>query len=431
MKSPAVEPGRRYLRCIVAAIWLSLGCSGWYGQTRAQDATERPAATLSTATRQFLVLKTGSVYSGQLEFGGGKYIVHRHNGSSVRFRHGEVDFVTDSLEDAYRRLEARLAVEDVIGHQSLARWCLKYRQLENARRQLERLRQMPGGHKSIRTLERQLQVLASPRPEQIPLETAATEMETGPGIRRLPRTETSMASREELKSTIDSFSRESLRDFNRSVHLRIVNGCTAARCHGDAENPLRLWRVDDGIGMASTGVQRNLHAIAQYIDRQNPEQSVLLRYISGIHADMDAPPYDPQSHHFHAIRDWVLGTGIRTAESKPAEEDSRISRTRFEDPPMPAADAPQELPEMQGELIPAPVDLSRNEPRFVARDEFDPAIFNRVYADPPSGGSPMTPPRDRIVELPEPPRPAPPPPRNTRALPPVDQTPPGADGQDR
>ena len=67
-------------------------------------------------SQQFVVLKTGSVYSGELEFGGGKYIIHRNNGSSVRFHQGEVDFVTHSLEAAYQQLRSRLDDDDVIGH---------------------------------------------------------------------------------------------------------------------------------------------------------------------------------------------------------------------------------------------------------------------------------------------------------------------------
>ena len=36
---------------------------------------------------------------------------------------------------------------------------------------------------------------------------------------------------------------------------------------------------------------------------------------------------------------------------------------------------------MKGELIPAPVDLSLEEKRFVPRDEFDPQLFNREFGD--------------------------------------------------
>ncbi|MDG2104532.1 MAG: hypothetical protein P8J91_12350 [Pirellulaceae bacterium] len=326
-------------------------------------------------SQQFVVLKTGSVYSGQLEFGGGKYIIHRNNGSSVRFHQGEVDFVTHSLEAAYQQLRSRLDDDDVIGHQRLAQWCLKNRQVENSQTQLALLKRLPGGQKSLKLLERQIKEMANPKSEQTPVELAAYTEAVTEGVRRLPSTKPLLASRDDLKKSLDSYSRESLREFNRGVHQRIVNGCAAARCHGDAENSLRLWRVDNRGGLTSTGIQRNLHAISRYIDRNDPQQSTLLKYVSEVHGDMDAPAYDPTSHHYHAIRDWILGTAI-TGELSGQQPDELISQTGFLDRPQPASGKV-----MQGELIPAPVDLSVEEKRFVPRDEFDPQLFNREFGD--------------------------------------------------
>ena len=330
---------------------------------------------LDSAT-QFVVLKTGSVYSGQLEFGGGKYIIHRNNGSSVRFHQGEVDFVTYSLEAAYLQLRARLREDDVIGHQRLAMWCLKNRQVDSARQQLATLQKMPGGRKSLRLLERQIDELASPRNEQNPIQRASYTNSPASGVRRLPDIGPKIASREELKASIDSYSRESLREFNRGVHLRMVNGCAASSCHGNADRPFRLWRVDNRGGLTSTGVQRNLHSITQYLDRQNPLQSPLLQYISEVHGGMDAPAYDSTSHHYHAIRDWIQSTAVErlsldTSEANPISQAGFLDRTNSVN-----------TPTMRGELIPAPVDLSVQEKKFVPRDEFDPEIFNRKYGEP-------------------------------------------------
>ena len=306
-------------------------------------------------SQQFVVLKTGSVYSGQLEFGGGKYIIHRNNGSSVRFHQGEVDFVTHSLDAAYQQLRSRLDDDDVIGHQRLAQWCLKNRQVENSQTQLALLKRLPGGQKSLKLLERQIKEMANPKSEQTPVELAAYTEAVTEGVRRLPSTKPLLASRDDLKKSLDSYSRESLREFNRGVHQRIVNGGAAARCHGDAENSLRLWRVDNRGGLTSTGIQRNLHAISRYIDRNDPQQSTLLKYVSEVHGDMDAPAYDPTSHHYHAIRDWILGTAI-TGELSGQQPDELISQTGFLDRLQPASGKV-----MQGELIPAPVDLSVEE----------------------------------------------------------------------
>ncbi|MCP4885451.1 MAG: hypothetical protein GY904_02440, partial [Planctomycetaceae bacterium] len=143
----------------------------------------------------------------------------------------------------------------------------------------------------------------------------------------------------------------------------------------DAENSLRLWRVDNRGGLTSTGIQRNLHAISRYIDRNDPQESRLLKYVSEVHGDMDAPAYDPTSHHYHAIRDWILGTAI-PGELPGQQPNELISQTGFLDRPQPASGKV-----MQGELIPAPVDLSVEEKRFVPRDEFDPQLFNREFGD--------------------------------------------------
>lgn len=386
-------------------------------QTNSQSSTQdqsrvNQTQAIQSATTQYLILKTGSVYSGQLEFGGGKYVIRRNNGSSVRFVQGEVDFITRSMIEAYNRLFARVEPDDVIGHQRLASWCLRNEQLEPARQQLAILKNLErtSGKKSrmIALLERQVNDLATPRDsvdtdissEQPSQSANATNEQVanqsvagGTGIRRLPSTETRIATRAELRQTVDSYDIRSIRDFNRTVHMRIVNGCAAASCHGDPDNPMRIWRVDNRGGIASTGIQRNLHSISKYLDRQNPLDSKLLKYVAEIHAEMDAPAYEKTSHHYHAIRAWVasIGTGGGSIGDQGGDA---ISQTSFEDQRTARAglsgnleadivrsggtsSSPPALPMLPDDSIPAPINLSIEKKRFVPRDEFDPAIFNR------------------------------------------------------
>ena len=378
MKTPVQNPVGLHLAFVAmtSCFWV---CCAFCEGLAAQDNLPRQPDAIRSSSTQFLILKTGSVYSGQLEYGGGKYIIHRNNGSTIRFHQGEVDFVTHSLDNAYRQLLHRLEHDDAIGHHRLATWCLKNHQLESARQELASLKRMGGGQKTIRLLEQQIEQLANPRIDQIPVQTVSHEKPIETGVRRLPKTGPSMASRKELREIVDSFSRESLREFNRRVHLRIVNGCAAGQCHGNADNPMRLWRIDNRGGIKSTGVQRNLHAISRYINRNDPEKSVLLKYVTEIHGGMNTPAYDPTSHHFHAIRDWVLTAGLANGAMVPPSDDS-VFQTSFVDPPKPvAAPVNTNAPRNSRDAIPDPVDLAFEQQRFVPRDEFDPEIFNRKF----------------------------------------------------
>ncbi len=389
---------QRLLRIRPVSFWLliplllSVGYSDWTPCLHGQQSDQRDV--LQGAHRQFLVLKTGSVYSGLLELRDGKYVVSRNNGSLMRFVTGEVDFVANSLQEAYEKLNLRVAKGDSLGRQKLVSWCLKNRQLQGAREQIDLLKLLTSSESTtVKLFERQLAALAKPREEIAPAPMANAGHQTS-GIRRLPKTDHKMASRAELMALVESYDREPIRIYNRSIHNRIVNGCAAAKCHADAENPMRLWRVDNHGGIASTGVQRNLHAITQYIDRDDPLGSDFLKYARSAHGGSDAAPYESTSFHYHAIRDWVMiasgqdPTRLQAMPQEPSLQNDPAAETETESGPETMPDISQtgytdaddefSLPGLP-KRIPAPVDLSAEEQRFRPRDEFDAEIFNRKY----------------------------------------------------
>ncbi len=391
------------MRCIACGLLVSVCAPLATGQS-----AESPPESIHSLQTRFLILRTGGVYAGHLELDGGQYVIRRDNGASVRFHQGEVDFVADSMQSAYQRLHSRLEPDDVLGHQRLANWCMRNREFNKARKQLDILRRISRNSSTIRLLERQLANLERSVDEPTTQPTLPRE-ELPPGIRRLPRTGLPLATREELEELLDSFSRQSLREFTTSIHNRIVNGCAAARCHGDAGASMRLWRVDNRGGLTSTGVQRNLHAISRFLDRSNPQASPLLQYTSQVHGGMKSPAYDATSHHYHAIRDWVMTTAIDGLVPEVAENEE-ITQTSFLDEP--AVAPPTAALPTAGDLPPSPVDLLSPTERFVPRDEFDPEIFNRKYGNPP----PSAPPERLLPEQPA----TNPRSRPVRSLPPLD-----------
>ena len=388
----------RWVSAFVAGFLICVFAAS-FGTVIGQQTLSPSNQSLQSLHNQFLILKTGSVYNGQIEFSGSKYIVRRSTGATIKFTSSEIDFVADSLDQAYVQLAQRIGPNDILGHQRLTNWTMKNRLTDRAQQQINRLKKLAPTSAMTRLAERQLESLTNPRPKQqlASDQTAASNQArpTGP-IRELPNTQPDLASQKQLRLTLESFNETTLRTFNRSIHPKIMNGCAAARCHGNQDNPMRLWRVENR-GTNSTGVRRNLHAITQYLNRENPLDSELLTYVSTVHGDMKAAAYDENSFHFYAIRDWVMSTAAMQNRNNGSISDvSQTSYLNGQD----AASGESKLqtlsPSSREELatnqtdwptlpgyesdLPSPVNLNHQKKRFVPRDEFDPAIFNRRFA---------------------------------------------------
>jgi hypothetical protein len=168
-----------------------------------------------------------------------------------------------------------------------------------------------------------------------------------------------------------------LERFTAAIQPMLVNRCGANNCHGSAEDTgFRLLRLSLGGSATRRYTLRNLHATLRHVDREAPDESVLLSMATRPHGSATAAPLPAQdSSQATLLRTWVqLAARSRTPSlpAKIAAGDGRPLQS------MPAS--PSEPPRSNP---PASVrNSSDSEPvesTSVARDPFDPEIFNRRY----------------------------------------------------
>jgi hypothetical protein len=142
----------------------------------------------------------------------------------------------------------------------------------------------------IPVLERRLKVVSTPPPKAEPRDRASR---VGPTTQELDRMVRGMPPK-----TVEIFA--------QVIQPMLVNNCSAAACHGQSvKNGFRLLRVPADSPPSRLLTQRNLHAALQWLDRDNPEASPLLRFTTQAHGAARVPIFtDRQVVQFRQLRDW-------------------------------------------------------------------------------------------------------------------------------
>ncbi len=348
-------------------------CAAGWGQDDSRRMGN--AAPWQTAAVQHVVLKSGRVFSGNVEMAGGQFIVRAENGSTVRFERSEIDFVARSTYEAFNELRFRLRATDVDGHLRLANWCLRYRDLPAAREQIDYVSSISNRPRTMEMLERQLAKLKEQSAKTVqPDNSAASANKIS--------NDAAANQREQLDELLNSLSIESLKMFASHVQPRLVNGCAISGCHSNHATPMRLWPQGVHGGVSTTAGKRNLQSTMKFIDRTNTLDSPLLKFAATPHGGLDQAVYDAGSPHLQAIKDWLVTTAVYS--ERPAASlrpDSMIRRTAFEQPDG-TRSADENQPAAAARTPPLPGNLNLHVDSFVPRDEFDPEIFHRRHSVP-------------------------------------------------
>ena len=181
--------------------------------------------------------------------------------------------------------------------------------------------------------------------------------------------------------------------FTQTIQPMLTNTCTASGCHGpNAEDSFRLLRIPSGRPPSRRLTQRNLHAVVQFIDWEDPSNSQLLTAPIKPHGTSRTAVFtDRQVQQYQELVRWVYLVALGK-KIEPERPKNVIAATHMEGRlPRPAvAPASHELPLDEGamplpqgdEVVPATGKMPV--------DAFDPEAFNRRFAPqppaPPEGG---------------------------------------------
>lgn len=360
--------------CIVAA----LVCSGWrasaddLGSASPPDATGRPG---------ILVMRNGKVVDGRILKSGDDYSVRNAQGGIMFVPGTLVSLHCDSLKDAYQKLRANAQKQNAPnGHCALARWCITNKLNSEARAELTDALDLDPQHDEARNLLVRLnELLDAPRPEtgQVSVVTPASAPKPG------------RFDADDIES-LGSLPREQALHFTRRIQPILVNNCAGAGCHGtESETGFRLQRVVAGSDTSRIASERNLAEVLAQIDVDAPRSSPLLVASRGNHGRRGRPafPGPRGGEQLDEVRKWVqlvarsevVRARQNSTDSKRDDRIEQASGVHHEDgrpasAPKKTRGTPADEARAGGAIRPT------IDPFQVARDPFDPELFNKHVA---------------------------------------------------
>lgn len=329
-----------------------------------------------------LVLRNGGVLVGQVVPAGDRYVVLLGDRSEVRVPVRDVEMHCIDLDEVYLRKRAGLASNDVMGHLNLADWCLQQKLYSRAADQLLTAIALQPRHPRLPGLQRRLH-----------LAVAAPELdETQEGI------PSSLISLADLEKTTRSLPPGSVAEFTSQIQPLLLNQCGGSSCHGNnGSSDFRLVRPSLSRSLTRRFTLRNLHAVMQWVDLEDPESSPVLKIPSCAHGGLDTGVFGPrEQQQFDLLAAWVRSTArvdsapvaelVGDPDALPAAGLLQASYLQPVDLPEDSAERPRRLTDVRPPSSVTPLPLpdsgkplrpSSGQPG--ARDPFDAEIFNRRY----------------------------------------------------
>ena len=342
-----------------------------------------------------LVLRTGRVLRGEITQVGDRFIIAIGDSDEIAVPAASVDLHCQNLDEAYRRRSERISrVATASAHLALADWCLSNELLPQAAEQLLAAQQLEPKNAEVARFERRLQV--------------AARQGEGPAPAR-PTPTPSGSVKLEQQVDLDQFARGlpsgTMEQFTSGIQPLLVNRCGASACHGpNAGSTFRLARPAAGRLAARRLTQRNLYAALQYVDKEKPLSSPLIRQATLAHGKSRQAPIDPrETESLRQLANWLTrfqqgSTRPANLEPQPAVLSQRDSagqpeaqlvthlepvgpsteEDELDDPSMseakpPAAQPPVATPSSSTTGAPAAPSAAG------VSDPFDPEVFNRRY----------------------------------------------------
>lgn len=329
-----------------------------------------------------LLLRNGQLMQGEITPAGDQFIVTFGVGGEVKIAVKEVEARVADLDGVYDYKLRRLSGEGATPHLDLAEWCLRHQLYRRCAEQLTLALAEDPENKRIAQIETRLQLAV-----QVPTKTTA-----------MPVNSTIVAP-DQLDKAIRELPKGSLERFTTIVQPMLNNRCATSHCHGaTSTSNFRLLRPPTGLNAPQRFTQRNLYAVLAYVDRNDPENSLILTKPQEPHGDATTPAFDARSKtQVQELRTWLehlankkepppLATIDPQASQLSTPQRAAAGTTAKENNPAVTAAKPAEgttdkapgtnpSPAVPGSLPGATGPAQPWQPR----DKFDPDIFNRRY----------------------------------------------------
>jgi len=306
-----------------------------------------------------VILRNGNFLRGHVTNLGDRYLVKLPSGADVQVSTKRVDFVSRTLDDAYRRI--RDAKPPTIRNRlALAQWCIRVKLYARAADQLLALRNADPRSRQLHQLEQRLAALVQ--------DSVRASHASASGKSRTPTT-----SQRSTKRKVSPLPPGAVQQFTSTIQPILLNRCSANACHGSTTSSrFRLIRPAKGYLLKRRATQRNLRAALRWIDRENPASSPLLNVPNAPHGTAKTAVFESRfgAEQRNRLSQWIRSLSVPVKKTAAPAAIKKEKTTLSQ--PMEVDPEPEDLG--SGEF-----QTDRKSKAYRAKDPFDPELFNRQF----------------------------------------------------
>ncbi len=297
--------------CCLLAV---MSFAGWRVRAADDAPPAIPETTKPVSAERVLLLQTGKIIKGVVRQTTAGYVVNVPGGQQV-LPFDQVRFNADDLEDAYRLQRSSLPERPVSAHIELARWCHTHGMPDQACKELRDVLRIEPESTIARSMLQRIndQLLATKELPAVAARNHGQYSMLGDPKLGIPA------------DTLGGLPREAALDFVSKVQPLLVNRCATAGCHGiGSGNSFELQRTKLGKSPPKSHSERNLAAVLERIDREQPLSSPLLTKLRGESKSNGAR----QSHgglsreQTQTLRNWIEAISEKPEPVAPAKPES-------------------------------------------------------------------------------------------------------------
>lgn len=272
---------------------------------------------IKSGSQGVLLLEGNRVVQGRITPQGETYAVEQAAGTLVVAKQ-QVTYAGPDLRTVYLHLQDALpnpaAADD---HVDLARWCIGYKLIPEARFELEAALETDPGRDDIRRN----------------LNTLDALLRRPPPVNQRPKSETpaerfakGTAGYAMEVESLGGLSREAGQEFTRRIQPILMHNCTASACHSPlSDNKFKLTLVRQGSVASRSTTEKNLLALLAYIDREQPKSGQLWKLLKTNHGAQGRSIFlgTRGKDQLQACQDWLLSLSDDSGEEDPFSNTSQ------------------------------------------------------------------------------------------------------------
>jgi hypothetical protein len=285
-------------------------------------AADQPTAD---EAEQYAVLRNGEVLNGRIARQGDRFVIATPN-SEMRVPAREVDFICQSLDEAYGVQRNRLIAGRIDDHLNLADWCLRQKLLGYAAGEVGKAMEIDPRNSRLAVLDRRL------KREQESAQSNSTPKAATPAS----AAPVANISADELERLVRSLPGNTVETFTSTIQPMLLNSCATAGCHGPSPaSKFTLLRPATGDLPQRRLTQRNLYNTLSWVDHAEPADSKILvaaKQPHGLDNVSSAPGLNYA--HYQQLAAWVI-QATQSTMSQPLTTIS--SKLPLAESPIPAA----------------------------------------------------------------------------------------------